>query len=198
MPPCCASHLHRPLSSPIPITNRKTKRQSLCCMMRPVFGGPTGIVFTSEKSAGYKNSPVVFAHTVHLPIKMQMSARLRLRLSKQNDEMREKRLRGINERIKSPNPVATTQQEGNSLCGAAFVTHKQLNQKKKKKKTQAFGSVWRMMGTRRAEGDCCSPQRRMTHICYWQRGTQRHTDAGPRLSLFLGSVSSESLQGIAD
>jgi len=94
--PSCVSHLRRPLSSPILITNRKTKQQSLWCMMRPVFGGSTRIVLASEKSAGNKDPPVVFVYTVHLPIKMQMSTRLQLRLSKQMKKWREK---GINKRI---------------------------------------------------------------------------------------------------
>lgn len=89
--PCCASHLRRPLSSPILITNRKTKRQSLRRMMRPVFGGSTRIVLASEKSAGNKDSPVVFVYTVRLPIKMQMSARLQSRLSKQMKEWEKKK-----------------------------------------------------------------------------------------------------------
>lgn len=47
VPPCYSSHLHRPLSSLCPITIGKTKRQSMCCTMRPVFGGLAGIVFAS-------------------------------------------------------------------------------------------------------------------------------------------------------
>lgn len=77
------SHLRRPPSSPILITNRKTKRQLLPCMMRPVFGGSTKIVLASEKSAGNKDLPVVFVYAAHLPIKMQMRNGLQMRLSKQ-------------------------------------------------------------------------------------------------------------------
>lgn len=47
-------HLRRPLSSPILITNGKTKRQSLRCMMRPVFGGSTRIVLASEQKKSRK------------------------------------------------------------------------------------------------------------------------------------------------
>lgn len=64
-------HLRRPLSSPILITNQKTKQQSPRCMMRPVFRGSTGIAETSEKSSGNKDPPIVYI--IHLPIKMQMS-----------------------------------------------------------------------------------------------------------------------------
>lgn len=98
-PPCCASLLRRPLSSLILITNGETKRQSLCCMMRPVFGGSTRIVLASEKTAGNKDSPVVFVYTVHPPIKMQMNARLQSWLSKQQrNEKKKQGQKGINKK----------------------------------------------------------------------------------------------------
>lgn len=56
---CWASHFCQPLSSPILITNRETKRQSPRCLVRPVFGGLTRIVLATEKSAGNTDSPVV-------------------------------------------------------------------------------------------------------------------------------------------
>lgn len=33
---------------------------------------------------------------------------------------------------------------------------------------RALGIEWKLMVKRKAEGDCCTPQRCMTHICYWQ------------------------------
>lgn len=61
-------------------------------MMRPVLGGSTRIVLASEKSAGNKDSSVVFVYTVHLPIKMQMTASLQSRLSERRNEDRKAKM----------------------------------------------------------------------------------------------------------
>lgn len=59
--------------------------------MRPVFGGSTGIVLASEKSAGNKDSPVVFVHTVRLSHKdANERGRLQSGLSKQMGGRRER------------------------------------------------------------------------------------------------------------
>lgn len=52
------------------------------------------------------------------------------------------------------------------------------------------------MVKRKAEGDC-SPQRCMTHICYWQLGTQRetHRQIQGLASLFFCYISSKNPAG---
>lgn len=58
-----------------------------------------------------------------------------------------------------------------------------------------YGGWW---WREKAEGDCCTPQRCMTHICYWQHGTQRHTYTQGPASLFSGPIFSKTLQGTVD
>lgn len=62
---------------------------------------------------------------------------------------------------------------------------------------RALGSVRKLMVNKKAEGDCCTPQRCMTHICYWHHTlrAQRYTHTQGLASLFSCPIFSETLWG---
>lgn len=167
--PRCASHLHWPPSSLILITNSKTKRQSRRCVMRPVFRGLTRNVLASEKSTGYEDPPVVFLYTVHLPIKMQMRSCLQLRHRKQWMKWRRRKKERqdliINWKTKRTENSLTVKSSGDcwvvSVC-ICMLRCECINLHISKE-IRALGSLWKPIVKRKAEGDCCIPQRCMTH-----------------------------------
>lgn len=88
----------------------------------------------------------------------------------------------INKRINSTKSGGHYSAGRERLCRAAcvcvWVTLTQLQ------KIRAFGSVWRMAGMRRAEGD--SLARRVTHISYRRHGTHTQAHTGPSVFCSLG------------
>ncbi len=60
---------------------------------------------------------------------------------------------------------------------------------------RALGSIWKLRVKRKAEGDCCSPLRCVTHICYQQHGTQRNTHSNTSQASLFSLIFSESQWG---